>query len=160
MAMDLFCPECCASWDDNLRCEGAFYQMLYWENEYPGYGEVHHLTILCYYLQHLSLYSQENLVYAIQLLADLLESGIRPQGIRERDRDKLRSDKRKWKIKGTPEAHGEYLHPIKWRMTAVDGVARDEENYPHSLRDWVRDRFSPHRGADFYNSWRASGIIL
>jgi len=80
------CSECGAVLQDEKTCQDHFYQMLFWENEYPGYGEVHHLTVLCYHLQHPSLYSPEGLSGGIQLLADFVERGVTPEDSRKRSR--------------------------------------------------------------------------
>jgi len=66
--------------------------MLYWENEVLANGEVHHLLVLCYHLQHPRLYSPAGLGYAIQLLRDFLVGGLSPQEVRResRDRDSIR----------------------------------------------------------------------
>ena len=56
------CPECGAAWKAEESCETYFHQMLFWEAEHPAYGaEVHHLLVLCYYLQHPSLYSPDRI---------------------------------------------------------------------------------------------------
>ena len=62
--------------------------------------------VLCYHLQHPSLYSPEGLRGARELLIDFVARGLSPAEVRLRDRERLRSDKRDFKIKGTPEAHG------------------------------------------------------
>ena len=46
------CPECGAVLHDGETCEAYFHQMLFWEAENPANGEVHHLAVLCYHLQH------------------------------------------------------------------------------------------------------------
>ena len=73
------CPECGAVLAGEQTCLDYFHQMLFWENENPGYGEVHHLTVLCYHIQHPSLYSPEGLSEAIRLLSGFLEQDLTPQ---------------------------------------------------------------------------------
>ena len=85
--------------------------MLFWEAEYPAYGEVHHLMVLCYYLQHPSLYSPAGLHEARRLLAEFVERGTAPFEVRQRNRDRVDSSKRDWKITGTPAAQGSYQQP-------------------------------------------------
>jgi Family of unknown function (DUF5946) len=60
--------------------------MLFWENENPGYGQVHHLMVLSYHLQHPSLYSPEGLSAAIHLLTDFWERGVPTEEVRKRNR--------------------------------------------------------------------------
>ena len=39
------CTECGAKWHEEKTCQDSFYQMLFWENEYPGHREVHHFMV-------------------------------------------------------------------------------------------------------------------
>src|SRR5688500_17798962 len=90
------CPECGALQDEQT-CEQRFHSAtggLYWESEDPALGVVHHLMVLCYHLQHPSLYSPEGLRFGRQLLADFVEGGVSPQEVRGRERDRLDSGKR------------------------------------------------------------------
>jgi hypothetical protein len=81
-----FCPECGAPWQVGLTCADCFHQMLYWENENPLLGAVHHLMVLAYHLQHPSLYSPEGLAYSLQLLADFLKHDLTPEQARKQNR--------------------------------------------------------------------------
>ena len=132
------CPECGASWTRDQTCESSFHQMLFWEAEYPVYGEVHHLMVLCYYLQHPSLYSPAGLHEARRLLAEFVERGTAPFEVRQRNRDRVDSSKRDWKITGTPAAQGSYQQPQQWVLTAVDVVAGGADNYCDNVRTWAR----------------------
>ncbi len=132
------CPECGATWQEGKTCQDDFYQMLVWEHENSGYGEVHHLMVLCYYLQHPSLYSPQGLSGAIRLLADFLENGVTPEQARKRDRATVNSHERTWKIKGTPASHGVYDPPVHWAMIAANVIADGVDNYCDSARTWAR----------------------
>src|SRR5215216_2170176 len=122
------CPECGAVWQDGRTCEDDFHQMLFWEAEFPAYWEVHHYMVLCYHMQHPSLYSPETLEGSKQMLADFL-NGTSKEQMRKSMRDKVDSVKRKFKIKGTPDSHGAYRHPVQWTMTTADVVKAGAENY-------------------------------
>jgi len=133
------CPECGASWAGGQICEDRFHQMLYWEAENPSYGaEVHHLMVLCYHLQHPSLYSPNGLNEARRLLVEFVERGTSPVEVRQRNRDRVDSSKRNWNIKGTSASHGSYDPPIQWTMTAADVVAGGSESYCDNVRAWAR----------------------
>jgi hypothetical protein len=132
------CPECGAAWHEEKTCQDHFHQMLYWETEHPGYGEVHHLMVLCYHLQHPSLYSPEGLSAAMHLLADFLEHGVTTEEVRRRNRASVDSGMRTWKIKGTPASHGVYDPPIQWTMTAANVTAGGVDNYCDSVRTWAQ----------------------
>jgi hypothetical protein len=131
------CPECDATWVGAATCQDHFHQMLAWEIENPSLGEVHHLMVLSYHLQHPSLYSPEGLDGAKQLLVDFLERGLTTSEVRHHIRGSVASDKRKFKIKGTAENHGEYRNPIHWTMTAADVIARGVDSYCDSVRAWA-----------------------
>ncbi|HEX2908544.1 MAG TPA: DUF5946 family protein [Phototrophicaceae bacterium] len=133
------CPECGADWTNDATCQDHFHQMLFWENEYPEKTlAVHHLLVLCYHLQHPSLYSPEGLTYARGLLADFVVRGQTPQQVRREKREQVASDKRNFKIIGTPEAHGFYTFPVVWTMTAADVVAGGVEAYDGNIKTWAR----------------------
>lgn len=132
------CPECRAVWQDGKTCQDDFYQMLIWEHENPGYGEVHHLMVLCYHLQHPSLYSPQGLSGAIRLLDDFLEGGFTTEQVRKRDRATLNSHERTWKIKGTAASHGVYDLPMHWTMTAANVIAGGVDKYCDGVRTWAR----------------------
>lgn len=143
-----FCPECGSAWDEEKTCQDHFHQMLFWETENPNYGEVHHLTVLCYHLQHPSLYSPAGLSGAIHLLTDFWEGGVTPEEVRKRNRAKLDSGTRTWKVKGTPASHGVYDPPMQWTMTAAHVIAGGVDNYCDSVRTWARS---------VYEALKASG---
>jgi hypothetical protein len=111
--------------------------MLFWEAEDPSLGVVHHLMVLCYHLQHPSLYSPDGLTYARGLLTDFVERGLSPAEVRQRSRATVDSGSRKWKISATATSHGAYDHPIQWTMTAADVVAAGMENYRDSVQKWA-----------------------
>jgi hypothetical protein len=132
------CPECDAAWTDGLTCEDHFHQMAAWELEdLTRFGQVHHLMVLCYHLQHPHLYSPEGLAGAKGLLMDFLTRGVSPQDVRRRDRAALDSSQRKYKIKGTPASHGAYAHPPQWTMTAADVTRDGPDAYCDKVRTWA-----------------------
>jgi hypothetical protein len=113
--------------------------LLFWEAEYPAYGaEVHHLMVLCYHLQHPSLYSPEGLQEARRLLVEFVEKGVSPTEVRKSIRDRVDSSKRTWKIKATTTSHGSYQRAIAWPMTAADVVAGGPDNYCANVRAWAK----------------------
>jgi hypothetical protein len=150
MQPEQVCPECGTAWQNGVTCTDHFYQMLFWENEYPDYTlQVHHLMVLCYHLQHPSLYSREMLPQAVKLLGDFL-NGVTTEEARKRSRDIVDSGKRTWKVTGTAESRGAYTHPVRWTMTAADITADSVENYEHNVRSWAQAT---------YDALQASGNI-
>lgn len=132
------CPEYGAAWEGGKTCQDDFHQMLAWEAENPSFGEVHNLMVLCYHLQHPSLYSPAALAWAKNLLIEFVEHDLPTEEARRRNRTRLDSGKRKWKIKGTPASHGSYSNPVQWTMTAADVTAGTINDYCDSVRVWAR----------------------
>ena len=133
------CLECGAAWEAGQTCEDRFHQMLFWEAENPAYGaEVHHLMVVCYHLQHPSLYSPAGLNEARRLLGEFVERGASPVEVRQRNRARVDSSRRDWKITGTATSHGAYGRPMPWPMTAADVVAGGAESYCDNVRAWAR----------------------
>jgi hypothetical protein len=131
------CDGCQATLDENKTCEEHFHQMLFWEAEYPAYGVVHHLMVLCYHLQHPALYSPEGLQWAITGLVSFVEEGAATEAVRRRNTDLLDSGNRKWKVKGNLEACGKYIYPVKWTMNAGDVISAGHEAYIESVTLWA-----------------------
>ncbi len=134
----LRCPECGADGNDGQTCEERFHQMLFWEAEFPAYGEVHHLTVLCYHLQHPHLYSPDGLKEARRLLMEFVERGVAPDEVRKINRAQVDSSQRKWKIAATPDAQGSYAQPIAWPLTTADVIAGGPDHYCDNVRAWAR----------------------
>lgn len=130
------CMECGADWSGGQTCTDAFHMMGFWELEYQLY-DVHHLMVLCYHLQHPSLYSPDGLEGAKKLLVVFVEEGVSPQAMRKRMSKAADSGRRKYKIKGTPDSFGAYAQPPGWEMVAADVVRAGINNYYASARKWA-----------------------
>ncbi len=142
------CPQCGTIWQDGETCETDFHQMLFWEHEDSSRWEVHHLTVLCYHLQHPSLYSQDGLTNSIQLLTAFVRDGISPAEMRRNSSDKVNSRNRNWKITARPDSKGTYTHPPAWTMRATDVVARGSDHYVKSVREWAQRAYDSIQAAE------------
>ena len=138
MTLKQSCLECGALLSNGVTCQDHFHQMLYWEAEDPARGVVHHLTVLCYHLQHPSLYSPDGLRHALGLLEDFVVHGVAPAEVRRRQRQQVASDQRAWKVTARPEARGAYDRPIAWTMTAADVVAGGADHYIDTVHAWAK----------------------
>lgn len=136
--MSEHCPECGALWRDGVTCADHFHQMLFWENEDAANWEVHHLTVLCYHLQHPSLYAAAGLEHAQGLLVKFVDEGVDPRVLRVQMRDQVDSGKRQFKITATADSRGAYTHPVTWTLTAADVVAAGIEHYVEQVNAWAR----------------------
>lgn len=135
--MNNTCPECQADLGKNENCDAYFQQMLYWEYEDPANWRVHHLTVLCYHLQHPALYSPEGLDHGRHLLQQFVVEGLSPEQVRQQQKHQVASDNRGWKIRGTADSHGRYDPPIQWRMTAANVVAGGIKKYCQNVELWA-----------------------
>lgn len=132
------CPECGAVLQAGTTCQMHFHQMLFWEaEEMETRGVVHHLMVLCYHLQHPSLYSPDGLKNGLELLRLFVEEGKSPQEVRCINGEKVASDKRQWKVTARPDFYGVYEYPVKWTMTAADVVSNGADDYCDSVRTWA-----------------------
>lgn len=139
MAMDARCSECGAVWHGGITCLDHFHQMLAWEFESPGdAGAVHHLTVLCYNLQHPSVYSPDALIEAKALLARYVVDGVSPQQIRSEYQETLDSGTRSYKIRGNPDSYGTYAHPVNWKTTIKHITAGGLDGYCKRVEDWAK----------------------
>ena len=142
------CPECGAEWTDGVSCQDHFYQFGYWENEFPSLTlDVHHLMVLCYHLQHPSLYSPDGLGFSKQLLVDFVERSLSTGEVRKQNRVALDSGNRKFKIKGTAASHGHYSHSVRWTMRAGDVVSGGVNDYRENIKAWARSILQALRGS-------------
>lgn len=142
------CPECGAVWHEGETCETDFHQMLFWEHEDSSRWEVHHLAVLCYHLQHPTLYSQDGLTNAIGLLTAFVRDGVAPSEIRRTTKDKVNSKNRDWKITARPDSKGVYKHPVTWTMRAPDVIARGADQYVESVREWAQRAYDSIQSAE------------
>ena len=138
MEMEARCPECGAVWRDGSTCLDHFHQMLAWEFEDPRAGAVHHLSVLCYNLQHPSVYSPDALTWAKTLLIRYVVEGITPQQVRDEHRKSLDSGNRPYKITSTAESYGVYVQSVNWTFTIGEVTAGGLEGYCERVEAWSR----------------------
>ena len=136
--MSTRCLECGAELADGRTCTDDFHQLLFWENERPELGEVHHLMVLCYHLQHPSLYSAEGLAHARQLLAEFVNEGVSPPEMRRRQRAAVDSGRRGWSVTARPGNRGSYGRAMAWSMTVEDVASGGIDSYQENAREWAR----------------------
>lgn len=141
------CPHCGDTHAGNTTCQDDFYQMLFWESEDPTRGEVHHLMVLCYHLQHPHMYSPDGLRASLGLLVRFVADGALPQQVRAENRDRVDSGKRTWKVTSRPGQEGAYRNVPAWTMTAADVVAGGADAYCANVRAWAQSMVEALRTA-------------
>lgn len=131
------CSECGAVVHEGTTCRMYLDEMIKWDFEdFAGVGQIHHLTVLSYNLQHPSVYSKKGLEDAKQFLEEFFVQNATFEEHDERNKRRLSSDVRDWKITGRPEDHGSYAAEPHWTMTAADVVSEGLENYVGNVKKW------------------------
>jgi len=151
------CLECGAALVGFANCQDDFHEMLFWENEHPGYGSVHHLLVLCYHLQHPGLYSPDGLAYGLQLLVDFLENDLTPEEARQRGQEQANSNKRSWKVTARAGWHGSYRYPVSWSIRAGDLTRAGPQDYLYNIQSWAESILADLRASGNLPSSSAPG---
>jgi hypothetical protein len=122
------CPECGAS-----GCREKFETMLALEFENPEvFGAVHHVTVICYNLQHPSAFSDEALAWMRSTLRALVEEGLSPAELRERSKKQFKGQVTV--LSKTPKA----TRQIRWSMTVINVHIDTPENYVSDIMVWAK----------------------
>lgn len=145
------CAVCGAALPDGTTCEDDFHQFLYWEFEHPDLGQVHHLMVLCYHIQHPHLYSEDGLRGAHELLRQFVATDISPHAIRQQIKEQVDSGNRQHTIRGTGTNQGRYPRTIPWTMHARDVVNGGYPHYIENVQTWAHA---------IYQNLLSEGILL
>ena len=130
------CPLCRAEYPSGESCQERFDLCLALEFENPGtYGAVHHLTVICYMLQH-NRYSREGWQQSRALLAEFVDQGRMPDQVRREFRKPFDNKQRTWSF-----TQGDRLAEfgrIIWTRTIADLHTDDPVQYCTDVRDWAK----------------------
>lgn len=141
----LVCSECGANLTGTDKtCRMILDEMVLWDFEdYLEAGHVHLLTLLCYNLQHPSLYSRNGLEYGKGILVNTLAGDLATPDDRAR-RDAITSalDMRTLTIGASPEDTAAYIYPVAWSVTVSDVAAGGSQGYADRVRAWGRSIFT------------------
>lgn len=129
------CPECGAELPPGELCEDRFNLCLAHEYENPvSYGQVHHLMVACYMLQH-NRYSREGWLGARQIVFQSLKQGATPAELRKRNRQRVDSGHRKWSVTRGERIPG--FERIAWTRTIADVRMDNPETYCADVKLWA-----------------------
>jgi hypothetical protein len=129
------CPDCGAEFATGEQCRERFDLCLAKELEHPAtYGLVHHLTVICYMLQHQG-YSRLGWLEARELLVKFIRQGQTPAGVRRQNRQRLDSRRRTWSV-----TRGEKFSIAgeSWSRTIADVRLDNAEVYQTDVTLWAR----------------------
>ena len=142
------CNECGAPVSKGNACKDYFEQMITWDFEdFTGAGTVHHLTVLCYNLQHPSNYSKRGLEDAKNFLKEFVVKKASFEEHDRRNRKRLSSSVRDWKISGTPEDHGGYTVIPQWSIRTPDVTIGGKEGYEARVEKWAESVYKDLEGS-------------
>jgi len=137
------CNECGTTLSPGKPCKAYFDQMIAWDFEdFSGAGKVHHLTVLCYFLQHPSHFSPEGLQGAIGILQKAYEHHFSDRQLYLEESATFSSHNRDWNVTGTPEHHGSYPITVQWSMTVAQVVEGGVQEYPHKVIEWSQSIYA------------------
>lgn len=122
------CPECGAT-----GCREKFESMLALEFEDPEvFGAVHHITVICFNLQHPSAFSEEALAWMRSTLRAIVEEGLTPAELRERSKKQFNGRVNVLsKEQKAPEQ-------AEWSMTVMDVRTDGPEVYVEDVMAWAK----------------------
>ena len=124
------CPECGAT-----GCRERFGEMLALEFEDPAvFGAVHHITVICYNLQHPATFTDEAIAWMRSSLRAIIVDGLSPAELRKQAR---KNTKGGVQVKRHTEPRGEPSR-TRWSMTAADVRMDDPEVYREDIVAWAK----------------------
>jgi hypothetical protein len=128
------CPECGAPSRDGRSCREQFDALMALEyNDPEGLGAVHHLTVLCYVLQHPSRYSMPAVIWGKAALKAAVQHSVPPRELRRQAGRLFGGSAR---VRGVLPIAG--LHRTQWKMTIADVYGCDPGEYTNRVEAWAR----------------------
>jgi len=128
--MSANCPECGAA-----GCRDKFESMLALEFESPTiFGAVHHITVICYNIQHPHEFTEESLAWMRLSLRAIIVDGLSPAELRKQVRKTIKGGVQ---VKRHAEPSQEPL-TRNWSMTITDIRTENPEGYREDINAWAR----------------------
>jgi hypothetical protein len=124
------CPQCGA-----IGCKEKYGEILALEFEQPMvFGAVHHITVICYNLQHPDTFSDEALAWMRSQLHDIVEKGLTGPELLKRVRGTF-SGHARVKRRNAP---AERPTPARWSMTVAEVRTDSPEVYVKDIKIWAK----------------------
>ncbi len=128
---------------DGLVCRDRFDEMLALEFTDAGYGKVHHLTVLAFYLQHSDELTDDGWSGMRDQLRAWFDESLTVSALRQRARYRNAPGPDKPKITGTPGK----LRRFAWNSSIWDVDLSEAERYCASVEIWTRSVYDVARVA-------------
>ena len=133
VGQEMNCPECGAR---DTQCEPRYHECLVKEFTDAGYGDVHHLTVAAYMLQHSSKLSLQGWRETHRLLKEFLIENKSPVEIRKQNKNNVDSGRRKWKI--TSNNGISKTSRTAWTKTILNVRLENAEVYCADVTAWAK----------------------
>ena len=134
--MPQICPLCGAEFPSGEQCRDRFDLCLALEFENPAaFGSVHHLTVVCYMLQH-NAYSRDAWLEGRKMLAQFVREEATPAEMRKQGRSKLNSQRRTGSVTRCEKLPN--FEAITWSCTIADIRRDDPQTYCADVNLWAR----------------------
>ena len=132
------CEECGAPLAPGAACRAQFDFLLGREFGDEALAAVHHLTVLCYTLQHPAAFdaSPEGHVGAWALLHEALAENLAASELRRRNRARLRQADRP-RMRNRGRRHAPLPAAPDWTFTVADVVSGPDDDYAGRVRAWA-----------------------
>ena len=124
------CPECGAP---EGACKEKFESMLALEFEDPTvFGIVHHITVICFNLQHPASFSEEARSWMCSTLHAAIVEGLSPLELRERSRKQFNGKVKV--LSKTPHT----FQRVKWSMNIMAVRTDSPDVYVNDVKAWAQ----------------------
>jgi hypothetical protein len=135
----LRCSECGAPLAPGTACRDRFDFLLGRESVDPALAAVHHLTVLCYTVQHPLAFdtSLEGHAGARALLWEAVSENLPAREMLRRNRAQLRRRDRP-RLRNRGRSHAPLRPAPAWRFTAADVVNGPEDDYAGRVQAWAK----------------------
>jgi hypothetical protein len=128
-------PQCGAEFPADEPCQQRFNRCMALEYENPTtFGAVHHLTVVCYMLQH-NAYSRDAWLEARSMVARFIWDGVTPAEMRRQNRSRFDNGHRVWRV--TRGAKLLEFDTIIWTRTIADVRLDDPKVYCADVTRWA-----------------------
>jgi hypothetical protein len=134
--MHFRCKQCGGIFTLNETCKDRFNITQAKEFENNGYFTVHHLSVLCYMLQH-NNYSKKGWLFAREVLVHFIYNNLTPDQIRKQNHHILDSRNRKWNLNSTQKLTE--VEGIKWSFTLGNVRHNVAEEYCEDIKHWAKN---------------------
>ncbi len=132
------CTQCGAHAQYGKTCREKYEEILALEYENPAiFGAVHHITVLCYNLQHPDSFTAEAISWMQSSLRAIIEEGLSPMELRKRAGKEFKGNVKVLRQIAYTETT-ETPRKIRWPITVMDIRTNEPEIYIEDVKAWAK----------------------